>query len=123
DRLLDGFQQLDLLVIAERRRFAGGARDDDAVRSVGDEHDGQLLRRLVVHRPVGFERSDHGGEKTSDLRCCHQMTPIASACSAILTALSAAPLLRMSETSQSSDPRFDDMCAAMRTTTTWYMPA
>jgi len=36
DGFLDGLDQLDLLVVAEGRRLTGGARDDDAVRTVRD---------------------------------------------------------------------------------------
>src|SRR2546426_6606015 len=67
NRTLDRSQQLDLLRVAKARRLTCGARDDDAVRAVVDEHDRQLLGPVVVHRSIGLERGDHRCQQTSDL--------------------------------------------------------
>src|SRR5437660_1137250 len=116
DRLLDRLDQLHLLVIGERRRFTRGAGDDHAVRAVGDEHVRELLGALVVDRSVGFERRDHRGEETTDFSHDTFTNPISSACSAIWTAFSAAPLRMLSETIHSASPRGVDESLRIRPT-------
>src|SRR3954451_1003401 len=61
--LLDG--QLDdaqVLLVAQRRRLAGGAADDEAVRPVGGEVLQEVDERLLVDVEVVVERRDDRGE-------------------------------------------------------------
>src|SRR5437588_8484487 len=122
DRLLDNLQELDLLVVAEGRRFAGRARNNDAVRAVRDEHHRQLLGSRVIDGAVLFEGRDHRGEKRSDF-LCHHSTPSSIARSAICTAFSAAPLRRLSDTIQSASPWLVEGSSRMRPTYTSSLPA
>jgi len=50
-----------LLVVAERRRLAGRARDHEAVRAVLDQMPRQPSRAGIVDSAVLVERRDHGG--------------------------------------------------------------
>src|SRR5262249_23488592 len=100
--------------------------DDNTVRTVVDEHHGQLLGRVVVDRAVGLERRDHRGQQTSDF-FAHAFTtpntPISMACSAICTAFSAAPLRRLSDTIHIARPRRVEASSLIRPTYTSSFPA
>src|SRR5216684_4750537 len=117
DCLSDHLEELDLLVIAEARGLAGGARHHHAVRPVGDQHRHQLLGGLVVDRSVCFERRDHCGQQASYFGHW-PITPISMARSAIWTAFSAAPLRKLSDTSQRINPWLDERSSLMRPTYT-----
>src|SRR5207253_10858575 len=123
NRVLDGSQELDLLRVAEARGLTGRAGDDDAVRPVVDEHDGELFGRGVIDRSVGLERREHGGQQTSDFFRHLPTTPISTACSAICTAFSAAPLRRLSDTIHSTRPCRVEASSRMRPTKTSSLPA
>ena len=63
--LVDGrLPQLDLLLVGQRRRFAGRPAHDDPVRSVVDELRAELPEFLDVHPPVRVERRD---DRSQDL--------------------------------------------------------
>ena len=59
DRLERGADQVEPLVVGERRALAGRAGDDDAVRAVLDEMARERLERVEVDAAVVVERRDH----------------------------------------------------------------
>ena len=65
--LVDGrLPQLDLLLVRERRRLAGGGADDDPVGAVVDQLGAELAEPLDVDSPVRVERRDDGGQDLSE---------------------------------------------------------
>ena len=57
-----GAEHRRLLVVGERRRLAGGARDDKSVGAAPDEILGELGELAVVDGQVGVEGRHHRGE-------------------------------------------------------------
>ena len=68
DDLLDGPDQLDLLIHMGDGRFAGGAIDHQTIRAIGDEVFGELLRGGEIDAAVGFHRGDHSRQNAAE-RC------------------------------------------------------
>ena len=56
DRLDGGAEEIEPLVVGERRALAGRAGDDEPVRAVLDEMTREALERVEVDRPVLPER-------------------------------------------------------------------
>ena len=68
DDLLDGPDQLDLLIHMGDGRFAGGAIDHQTIRAIGDEVFGELLRGGEIDAAVGLHRGDHSRQNAAE-RC------------------------------------------------------
>jgi hypothetical protein len=62
--LYRGFDQRTMFFIIDRRRFAGGANDDDAVRTFGNMPVEQAPQTLQVKRTVVMHRRQYGGNGT-----------------------------------------------------------
>ena len=60
-----GFIQLEPLVVRERGRLPGGARDDETVRSRVDQMGREAAKPLEVDRSVSLERRDYCGQDLS----------------------------------------------------------
>ena len=68
DDLLDGPDQLDLLIHMGDGRFTGGAIDHQTIRAIGDEVFGELLRGGEIDAAVGLHRGDHSRQNAAE-RC------------------------------------------------------
>src|SRR5205814_7956955 len=66
DRVHRGGEQLEPFLVGERRRLAGGARDDETVRAVVDEEGGELAELVEVDRAVLVERRHDGGQDLAE---------------------------------------------------------
>ena len=66
DRLEDGAEHRGLLVVGECRRLAGRAGDDEAVRAVGQQVEGELAERLVIDIERRRERRHHRGDDRAE---------------------------------------------------------
>ncbi len=66
DRLYDRPHQVGLLRVRRRGTLARGAVDHQPVVSQFHQMDGELLRPLQIHRTLGGERRDHGGEHPAE---------------------------------------------------------
>ena len=55
----DRFPELQLLVVAQRRRLTGGAGDDETFVALGLQPPGELDRTVDVECEVVVERRDH----------------------------------------------------------------
>ena len=62
DRLDSRAEELELLLVAQRRRLAGRAADDEPVGAVLDEKARELTEPLEVDGPVHAERRHHRGD-------------------------------------------------------------
>lgn len=74
DDTADDADEFDLLVVGRRRRFAGGAGDDEHVVAELDEVVRHLLHGRIVDAAVALEWSHHcsadGTERVNGSRCC-----------------------------------------------------
>ncbi len=55
-------EQLEALVVRERRALTGRSRDDEPIGTTLNEVLGEFAEALEVDRPVGLERRDDGGQ-------------------------------------------------------------
>src|SRR5581483_1824265 len=121
DSLLDLAQQAHLLLVAQRRRFAGRAKKDDAVASRIEECQRQALGLAVVQLSFVVERRDHRRQQSADF---HRYTSfLAISSSAICMALRAAPLRRLSPAIHRATPFGSERSSRMRPTNTSSRPA
>ena len=59
-------EELEPLVLRERRRLARRARDDETIRAVVDEMVRKRCKAVEVHRAVLAERRDDGGQDLAE---------------------------------------------------------
>src|SRR5579859_2941069 len=114
---LDGrLEHGQFLMIAERRRFAGGPTDHQALGASVEQGRRQTLGLVEVQRPARLvERGDHRREQTSELprhactscpcRAAGDRQPLRATNSKTWIALRAAPFLRLSLTTHNARPR------------------